>query len=87
MNSPLWDTYDHIEFDPRHRSRFLSDDKLVYGPPPASEVKMEDTDKPPTPEDGVFNGGDIPGQETRDNTDDYIGYLAYWAQKANEEGT
>jgi hypothetical protein len=70
-----WDTFGHIEFHLRHRSGFFGDNEFVYGPPPVLDVKMDDVEEPPAPKEEVFVDDDIPGKETLDDTDNYLGYL------------
>jgi hypothetical protein len=40
-------------------------------------------DEPPKPERELFSGKEIPGEETQDDTDGYMGYIA---EVAKEEG-
>jgi hypothetical protein len=44
-------------------------------------------EEPPKPERELFLDKEISGKETRDDTDDFVGYLAYMAEVAKEEGT
>jgi hypothetical protein len=42
---------------------------------------------PPKPERELFIGEEIRGQEIQDDTNNFLGYLAYMAKVAKEEGT
>jgi hypothetical protein len=44
-------------------------------------------EKPPKPKRELFSGENIPGEETWNDTDDYLDHLAYVAEVAKEEGT
>jgi hypothetical protein len=62
------------------------DGECAYDPPIASGVQMENAEEVPTTKEDNFVGDDIPNEETRDDTDDYLGYLAYLARRKPRRG-
>jgi hypothetical protein len=86
LNSSMWDTYDNAEWDPRHRVGFIGDDQYNYDASPLVDAKMEDEEEPSASERDLFFGVDISGEEIQDDTNDYLGFPAYSAEKAKEEG-
>jgi hypothetical protein len=48
-------------------------------------VKVEGA-APPEVDKQLVNGNNIPGEENRDDTKDYIGLMLYETQKGREEG-
>jgi hypothetical protein len=46
-DSPMWDSFNHLKWDPRHRVGFLNDDDYNYAAPlaPMKEEKEEEERK------------------------------------------
>jgi hypothetical protein len=63
----LCDTFGKVEWDPRCRSRFLSDGEFGYDPPPGVDVKMHAKEEPTLPK----------REPERDNTEDFLVYITY----------
>jgi hypothetical protein len=47
FDSPMWDPFGHLEWDPRHRAAFLDSDEYNYVAPlvPVKEENEEDDDE------------------------------------------
>jgi hypothetical protein len=78
----MWDLFGHLEWDLRHRAGFLGGDVYNYSAPLASVMEEDEEEE----EEAIVGSDEISGEEEWDNTEDYLGYLAYLAKKGEEEG-
>jgi hypothetical protein len=69
------DTYDKVEWNLQHRTRFLDDNEYDYGATPPMYFKMEDKEKPLAIERELLFDQEILGEEVWNDTNDCLGYL------------
>jgi hypothetical protein len=79
----MWDLFGHLEWDPTRRAGFLGGDEYNYSAPLAPVMEEDDEEEE---EDAIVGGDEISGEEERDDTEDYLGYLAYHVEKGKAEG-